>query len=196
MSMKLEGLPRHTSTHAAGVIISDRPVMDYVPLNLNVKDNSVTTQFIMTTCEELGLLKMDFLGLRTLTVIQNAFKEVNRKYSKDYTPNNINYEDREVFKLISSGKTDGVFQLESAGMTSFMKELKPDSIDDIIAGTLLYRPGPMDFIPQYIKGKRDKNNVIYKHPLLEPILKDTYRCMHLYQEQGLCKLLGSWLVIL
>ncbi len=182
MSMKLEGLPRHTSTHAAGVIISDRPVMDYVPLNLNVKDNSVTTQFIMTTCEELGLLKMDFLGLRTLTVIQNAFKEVNRKYSKDYTPNNIDYEDREVFKLISSGKTDGVFQLESAGMTSFMKELKPDSIDDIIAGISLYRPGPMDFIPQYIKGKRDKNNVIYKHPLLEPILKDTYGCI-VYQEQ-------------
>lgn len=182
MSMKLEGLPRHTSTHAAGVIISDRPVMDYVPLNLNVKDNSVTTQFIMTTCEELGLLKMDFLGLRTLTVIQNAFKEVNRKYSKDYTPHNIDYDDKEVFKLISSGKTDGVFQLESAGMTSFMKELKPDSIDDIIAGISLYRPGPMDFIPQYIKGKRDKNNVTYKHPLLEPILKDTYGCI-VYQEQ-------------
>lgn len=182
MSMKLEGLPRHTSTHAAGVIISDRPVMDYVPLNLNVKDNSVTTQFIMTTCEELGLLKMDFLGLRTLTVIQNAFKAVNRKYGKDYTPDNIDYSDKSVFKLISSGKTDGVFQLESPGMTSFMKELKPDSIDDIIAGISLYRPGPMDFIPQYIKGKRDKNNVTYKHPLLEPILKDTYGCI-VYQEQ-------------
>ncbi len=182
MSMKLEGLPRHTSTHAAGVIIADKPVMDYVPLNLNVKDNSVTTQYIMTTCEELGLLKMDFLGLRTLTVIQNAFKEINRKYHKEYNPHNIDYNDREVFDLISSGKTDGVFQLESAGMTSFMKELKPDSIEDIIAGISLYRPGPMDFIPQYIKGKRDKNNVTYKHPLLEPILKDTYGCI-VYQEQ-------------
>ena len=182
MSMKLEGLPRHTSTHAAGVIIADKPVMDYVPLNLNIKDNSVTTQYIMTTCEELGLLKMDFLGLRTLTVIQNAFKEINRKYHKDYNQYNIDYNDREVFDLISSGRTDGVFQLESAGMTSFMKELKPDSIDDIIAGISLYRPGPMDFIPQYIKGKRDKNNVTYKHPLLEPILKDTYGCI-VYQEQ-------------
>lgn len=182
MSMKLEGLPRHTSTHAAGVIIADKPVMDYVPLNLNIKDNSVTTQYIMTTCEELGLLKMDFLGLRTLTVIQNAFKEINRKYHKDYNQYNIDYNDREVFDLISSGRTDGVFQLESAGMTSFMKELKPDSIDDIIAGISLYRPGPMDFIPQYIKGKRDKNNVTYKHSLLEPILKDTYGCI-VYQEQ-------------
>ena len=153
MSMKLEGLPRHTSTHAAGVIISDRPVMDYVPLNLNVKDNSVTTQFIMTTCEELGLLKMDFLGLRTLTVIQNAFKEVNRKYSKDYTPHNIDYDDKEVFKLISSGKTDGVFQLESAGMTSFMKELKPDSIDDPFRIILIYRDKerdiPLVFFPHW-----------------------------------------------
>lgn len=182
MSMKLEGLPRHTSTHAAGVIISDKPVMDYVPLNLNIKDNSVTTQFIMTTCEELGLLKMDFLGLRTLTVIQNAFKEINRKYDKNYNQYNIDYNDKAVYDLISSGKTDGIFQLESAGMTSFMKELKPDSIDDIIAGISLYRPGPMDFIPQYIKGKRDKNNVTYKHPLLEPILKDTYGCI-VYQEQ-------------
>ena len=182
MSMKLEGLPRHTSTHAAGVIIADKPVMDYVPLNLNVKDNSVTTQFIMTTCEELGLLKMDFLGLRTLTVIQNAFKEINRKYNKNYDQYNIDYNDKAVYDLISSGKTDGIFQLESAGMTSFMKELKPDSIDDIIAGISLYRPGPMDFIPQYIKGKRDKNNVTYKHPLLEPILKDTYGCI-VYQEQ-------------
>lgn len=182
MSMKLEGLPRHTSTHAAGVIIADKPVMDYVPLNLNVKDNSVTTQFIMTTCEELGLLKMDFLGLRTLTVIQNAFKEINRKYGKKYDQYNIDYDDKAVYDLISSGETDGIFQLESAGMTSFMKELKPDSIDDIIAGISLYRPGPMDFIPQYIKGKRDKNNVTYKHPLLEPILKDTYGCI-VYQEQ-------------
>lgn len=182
MSMKLEGLPRHTSTHAAGVIISDKPVVEYVPLNLNVKDNSVTTQYIMTTCEELGLLKMDFLGLRTLTVIQNAFNEVNRKYGTNFNGDNIDYNDREVYDLISSGRTDGVFQLESPGMTSFMKELKPDSIDDIIAGISLYRPGPMDFIPQYIKGKIDKNNVTYKHPLLEPILKETYGCI-VYQEQ-------------
>lgn len=182
MSMKLEGLPRHTSTHAAGVIISDKPVVEYVPLNLNVKDNSVTTQYIMTTCEELGLLKMDFLGLRTLTVIQNAFEEVNRKYGTDFSGDNIDYNDREVYDLISSGKTQGVFQLESQGMTSFMKELKPDSIEDIIAGISLYRPGPMDFIPQYIKGKNDKNNVTYEHPLLEPILKETYGCI-VYQEQ-------------
>ncbi len=182
MSMKLEGLPRHTSTHAAGVIISDKPVVEYVPLNLNVKDNSVTTQYIMTTCEELGLLKMDFLGLRTLTVIQNAFAEVNRKQGTDFNGSNIDYNDRAVYELISSGKTNGIFQLESAGMTSFMKELKPDSIDDIIAGISLYRPGPMDFIPQYIKGKNDKNNVTYKHPLLEPILKETYGCI-VYQEQ-------------
>lgn len=182
MSMKLEGLPRHTSTHAAGVIISDKPVVEYVPLNLNVKDNSVTTQYIMTTCEELGLLKMDFLGLRTLTVIQNAFEEVNRKYGTDFSGDNIDYNDRAVYDLISSGKTHGVFQLESPGMTSFMKELKPDSIEDIIAGISLYRPGPMDFIPQYIKGKNDKNNVTYEHPLLEPILKETYGCI-VYQEQ-------------
>lgn len=182
MSMKLEGLPRHTSTHAAGVIISDKPVVEYVPLNLNVKDNSVTTQYIMTTCEELGLLKMDFLGLRTLTVIQNAFEEVNRKYGTDFCGDNIDYNDKAVYDLISSGKTHGVFQLESPGMTSFMKELKPDSIDDIIAGISLYRPGPMDFIPQYIKGKNDKNNVTYEHPLLESILKETYGCI-VYQEQ-------------
>ena len=182
MSMRLEGLPRHTSTHAAGVIISDKPVMEYVPLNLNVKDNSVTTQYIMTTCEELGLLKMDFLGLRTLTVIQNAFNEVNRKYGTNYNGNNIDYSDKAVYELISGGKTQGVFQLESPGMTSFMKELKPECIEDIIAGISLYRPGPMDFIPQYIKGKNDRNNVRYEHPLLEPILKETYGCI-VYQEQ-------------
>lgn len=146
MSMKLEGLPRHTSTHAAGVIISDRPVEDYVPLNLNVKDNAITTQYTMTICEELGLLKMDFLGLRTLTVIQNAFKEIERNYSLKFDGHNIDYADREVYDLISSGKTLGVFQLESPGMTSFMKELRPNNIEDIIAGISLYRPGPMDFI--------------------------------------------------
>lgn len=153
MSMKLEGLPRHTSTHAAGVIISDRPVEDYVPLNLNVKDNAITTQYTMTICEELGLLKMDFLGLRTLTVIQNAFKEIERNYGLKFDGHNIDYADREVYDLISSGKTLGVFQLESPGMTSFMKELRPNNIEDIIAGISLYRPGPMDFIPKYIDGK-------------------------------------------
>ena len=182
MSRKLEGLPRHTSTHAAGVIISDKPILDYVPLNLNVKDGSITTQFVMTTCEELGLLKMDFLGLRTLTVIQNAFKEINRKYGTNYNGDNIDYDDIKVYNMLSSGKTEGVFQLESPGMTNFMKELKPESIDDIIAGISLYRPGPMEFIPQYIKGKNDRANVKYKHPLLEPILKETYGCI-VYQEQ-------------
>ena len=182
MSMKLEGLPRHTSTHAAGVIISDRPVEDYVPLNLNVKDNAITTQYTMTICEELGLLKMDFLGLRTLTVIQNAFKEIERNYSLKFDGHNIDYADREVYDLISSGKTLGVFQLESPGMTSFMKELRPNNIEDIIAGISLYRPGPMDFIPKYIDGKNNPSHIKYTHPLLEPILRNTYGCI-VYQEQ-------------
>ena len=164
MSMKLEGLPRHTSTHAAGVIISDRPVEDYVPLNLNVKDNAITTQYTMTICEELGLLKMDFLGLRTLTVIQNAFKEIERNYGLKFDGHNIDYADREVYDLISSGKTLGVFQLESPGMTSFMKELRPNNIEDIIAGISLYRPGPMDFIPKYIDGKNNPSHIKYTHP--------------------------------
>ncbi len=182
MSMKLEGLPRHTSTHAAGVIISDKPVMDYVPLNLNVKDNSVTTEYDMTTCEELGLLKMDFLGLRTLTVIKNAFDEINRRYGTNYNGNNIDYNDKETYELIASGRTQGVFQLESSGMISFMKELKPSCMEDIIAGISLYRPGPMDFIPQYIYGKNNPDKATYRHPALEPILKDTYGCI-VYQEQ-------------
>lgn len=182
MSMKLEGLPRHTSTHAAGVIISDRPVEDYVPLNLNVKDNAITTQYTMTICEELGLLKMDFLGLRTLTVIQNAFKEIARNYGLKFDGHNIDYGDREVYDLISSGKTLGVFQLESPGMTSFMKELRPNNIEDIIAGISLYRPGPMDFIPKYIDGKNNPSHIKYTHPLLEPILRNTYGCI-VYQEQ-------------
>lgn len=182
MSMKLEGLPRHTSTHAAGVIISDRPVEDYVPLNLNVKDNAITTQYTMTICEELGLLKMDFLGLRTLTVIQNAFKEIERNYGLKFDGHSIDYADREVYDLISSGKTLGVFQLESPGMTSFMKELRPNNIEDIIAGISLYRPGPMDFIPKYIDGKNNPSHIKYTHPLLEPILRNTYGCI-VYQEQ-------------
>lgn len=180
MARKLEGLPRHSSTHAAGVVICDRPVVDYVPLSTN--DGTVTTQFTMTTIEELGLLKMDFLGLRTLTVIQNAFKQVGRNYSEIISPNELDYDDKKVFELISKGNTSGVFQLESPGMTSFMKELQPHNIEDIIAGISLYRPGPMDFIPKYLQGKRNKDEVVYTHPCLEPILKPTYGCI-VYQEQ-------------
>ncbi|MBC7960078.1 MAG: DNA polymerase III subunit alpha, partial [Vallitaleaceae bacterium] len=180
MSMRLEGLPRHSSTHAAGVVICEHPVYEYVPLNAN--EGAVTTQFTMTTLEELGLLKMDFLGLRTLTVIQNAVKqiEIGKKIVLDM--DKISYEDPAVFELIGSGKTEGVFQLESAGMKSFMKELKPESVEDIIAGISLYRPGPMDFIPQYIAGKRDPLGIKYACPELIPILEPTYGCI-VYQEQ-------------
>ena len=172
MSLKLEGLPRHASTHAAGVVICDKAVMDYVPLNIN--DGVVTTQFTMTTLEELGLLKMDFLGLRTLTVIKDSFKEINRIHNLNISENDIDYNDNKIYELISTGNTDGVFQLESAGMKQFMKELKPECIEDIIAGVSLYRPGPMDFIPKYVKGKNTKTDIKYTHPLLEPILKPTY----------------------
>lgn len=180
MSLKLEGLPRHASTHAAGVVICDKVVMDYVPLNTN--DGVVTTQFTMTTLEELGLLKMDFLGLRTLTVIKDSFKEINRIHNLNISENDIDYNDSKIYELISTGNTDGVFQLESAGMKQFMKELKPECIEDIIAGVSLYRPGPMDFIPKYVKGKNTKTDIKYTHPLLEPILKPTYGCI-VYQEQ-------------
>ena len=180
MSLKLEGLPRHSSTHAAGVVICDKPVMDYVPLNTN--DGVVTTQFPMTTLEELGLLKMDFLGLRTLTVIQDAFNEINRIHNLNISEKDIDYKDPKIYELISTGNTDGIFQLESRGMKQFMKELKPESIEDIIAGVSLYRPGPMDFIPKYVKGKNTKSEIKYTHPLLEPILKTTYGCI-VYQEQ-------------
>ncbi|MCC8013919.1 MAG: DNA polymerase III subunit alpha [Eubacterium sp.] len=180
MSMKLEGLPRHASTHAAGIVICDRPIIEYVPLNNN--QGVVTTQYTMTTLEELGLLKMDFLGLRTLTVIQDAFDDIERQYHKGLTVDSIDYNDEKVFELISSGLTSGVFQLESAGMQSFMKELKPTCLEDIIAGISLYRPGPMDFIPKYIEGKNNKDKITYLHPSLEPILKTTYGCI-VYQEQ-------------
>lgn len=180
ISLKLEGLPRHSSTHAAGVVICDKPVMEYVPLNTN--DGVVTTQYTMTTLEELGLLKMDFLGLRTLTVIKNAFDEINRIHKLDIDENKINYHDKKVFELISTGNTEGIFQLESAGMKQFMKDLKPESIEDIIAGVSLFRPGPMDFIPKYVLGKNTKSEIKYTHPLLEPILKPTYGCI-VYQEQ-------------
>ena len=151
MSRRLEGLPRHSSMHAAGVVISQKSVDEYVPLS-RASDGSITTQFTMTTLEELGLLKMDFLGLRTLTVIQNAVK-MAKKRMPDLDIDKIDYNDQDVLDYIGTGKTDGIFQIESAGMKSFMKELKPHSLEDIIAGISLYRPGPMDFIPQYIKGK-------------------------------------------
>ena len=181
MSRRLEGLPRHTSMHAAGVVISQKAVDEYVPLSLG-SDGSVTTQFTMTTLEELGLLKMDFLGLRTLTVIQNAVELAQKSTGRKIDINQIDYNDKEVLDSIGSGRTDGVFQLESAGMKSFMKELKPQSLEDIIAGISLYRPGPMDFIPQYIKGKNNPGTITYDCPQLEPILAPTYGCI-VYQEQ-------------
>ncbi len=181
MSKRLEGLPRHSSMHAAGVVICQKSVDEYVPLSLG-SDGSVTTQFVMTTLEELGLLKMDFLGLRTLTVIQNAVQLVEKNTGKVIDMEHIDYNDKDVLDSIGTGKTDGVFQLESAGMKSFMKELKPQSLEDIIAGIALYRPGPMDFIPQYIKGKNDQSAIEYDCPQLEPILKSTYGCI-VYQEQ-------------
>ena len=181
MSMRLEGLPRHTSMHAAGVVISQKSVDEYVPLSLG-SDGSVTTQFTMTTLEELGLLKMDFLGLRTLTVIRDAVELASKSAGKEIDINAIDYEDKAVFDSIGSGKTDGVFQLESAGMKSFMKELKPQSLEDVIAGISLYRPGPMDFIPQYIKGKNYPESITYDCPQLESILEPTYGCI-VYQEQ-------------
>ena len=180
MSRRLEGLPRHSSMHAAGVVISQKSVDEYVPLS-RASDGSITTQFTMTTLEELGLLKMDFLGLRTLTVIQNAVK-MAKKRTPDLDIDKIDYNDQDVLDYIGTGKTDGIFQIESAGMKSFMKELKPHSLEDIIAGISLYRPGPMDFIPQYIKGKNDASSITYDCPQLEPILAPTYGCI-VYQEQ-------------
>ena len=181
MSRRLEGLPRHTSMHAAGVVISQKPVMKYVPLSRG-SDGSLVTQFTMTTLEELGLLKMDFLGLRTLTVIQNAEKLVRRDKGIELDMDKIDYEDKKVYGMLGAGKTEGVFQLESTGMKNFMKELKPGNLEDIIAGLSLYRPGPMDFIPQYIKGKNNPDEIHYDCPELEPILKATYGCI-VYQEQ-------------
>ncbi len=176
----LEGLPRHASTHAAGVVISKEPIVEYVPLQLN--DNNVTTQFTMGLLEELGLLKMDFLGLRTLTVIRDAVNLIEQGHDKKIDINNINYDDHDVYKMIGEGKTVGIFQLESAGMTQFMKELQPSSLEDIIAGISLYRPGPMDQIPRYIRNKNNPKEIKYHHPLLENILNVTYGCM-VYQEQ-------------
>ena len=180
MSLRLEGLPRHASTHAAGVVIADKPVDDYVPLNTN--DGLVTTQYPKDTVEELGLLKMDFLGLRTLTVVRLAIEEIKRNKNIDIDMYNWDYNDPKVYEMISQGKTTGVFQLESSGMTSLMKEMQPENLEDLTAGISLFRPGPMDFIPQYIKGKRNPEKITYIHKSLEPALKSTYGCM-VYQEQ-------------
>ena len=181
MSKRLEGLPRHTSMHAAGVVIGSRSIDEFVPLS-RAADGTITTQFTMTTIEELGLLKMDFLGLRTLTVIQNAVRLAEKDYGIKLDMDHIDCNDKKVLESIGTGRTEGVFQLESGGMKSFMKELKPENLEDIIAGISLYRPGPMDFIPRYLKGKNDKNSITYECPQLEPILSPTYGCI-VYQEQ-------------
>ena len=181
MAKRLEGLPRHTSMHAAGVVISQKDVSEYVPLS-RAQDGTIVTQFTMTTLEELGLLKMDFLGLRTLTVINNAVKNVKKNYGISLDMQKIDYNDQKVLDSLGTGRTDGVFQLESGGMKGFMKELKPHSLEDVIAGISLYRPGPMDFIPQYIRGKNRPDTIHYDCPQLEPILKATHGCI-VYQEQ-------------
>lgn len=181
MSKRLEGLPRHTSMHAAGVVICQKSADEYVPLS-KANDGSITTQFTMTTLEELGLLKMDFLGLRTLTVIQDAVRLAEKSSGQKLDIEQIDYNDKAVLDSIGTGKTDGIFQVESAGMKSFMKELKPRSLEDIIAGIALYRPGPMDFIPQYIRGKNNSDSITYDCPELAPILEETYGCI-VYQEQ-------------
>ena len=183
LAKRLEGLPRHTSMHAAGVVISQKDVSEYVPLS-RAQDGSIVTQFTMTTLEELGLLKMDFLGLRTLTVIQNAVKMIEQSTGVFLDMQKIDYNDKKVLNSLGTGRTDGVFQLESAGMKNFMKELKPQSLEDVIAGISLYRPGPMDFIPQYIRGKNRPDTIRYDCPQMEPILKPTYGCI-VYQEQGM-----------
>ena len=176
MAMRLEGLPRHTSMHAAGVVIGQRAMDEFVPLS-RAADGTITTQFTMTTLEELGLLKMDFLGLRTLTVIQNAAEQVERGYGIHLDMEKIDYNDKNVLASIGTGKCDGIFQLESSGMKSFMKELKPENLEDVIAGISLYRPGPMDFIPRYLKGKNDRSSITYDCPQLESILGPTYGCI-------------------
>ncbi len=181
MSRRLEGLPRHTSMHAAGVVICGAPVEEYVPLSRG-SDGSVTTQYTMTTLEELGLLKMDFLGLRTLTVIQDAVRLAEKSSGKAIDIDAIDYNDKKVLDYIGTGKDDWVFQLESSGMKGFMKELKPEGLEDLIAGISLYRPGPMDFIPKYLRGKNDRSSISYDCPQLEPILRPTYGCI-VYQEQ-------------
>ena len=181
MAQRLEGLPRHTSIHAAGVVISQKAIDEYVPLSRG-SDGSITTQFTMTGLEELGLLKMDFLGLRTLTVIQHALEMIEKSHGVSIDMDKIDYNDPAVYASLTTGRTDGVFQLESAGMKSFMKELRPACLEDLIAGISLYRPGPMDFIPKYIEGKEHPEKITYDCPQLKPILEATYGCM-VYQEQ-------------
>ena len=181
MARRLEGLPRNTSMHAAGVVISNLPVVEYVPLS-RAQDGSITTQYTMTALEELGLLKMDFLGLRTLTVINDAVNLVNEHAAVPLDLSKVDYNDPAVMDMIGRGRCEGVFQLESSGMKNFMKQLKPRSLEDIIAGIALYRPGPMEFIPKYIRGKEHPETVTYDCEEMRPILETTYGCI-VYQEQ-------------
>ncbi|MDL2237459.1 DNA polymerase III subunit alpha [Christensenellaceae bacterium OttesenSCG-928-K19] len=182
ISRKLEGMPRHASTHAAGVVISKEPITEYVPLQKNTKDESVMTQYTMKKLEELGLLKMDFLGLRTLTVLRDAIFLAEQNHGVKIDLDAIGFDDQEVYKLIASGETEGLFQIESGGMRNLMQDLEPHNLDDLMVGIALFRPGPMEFIPEYLRCKRNPTGVRYAHPLLEPILSDTYGCM-VYQEQ-------------
>ncbi|MBQ1421454.1 MAG: DNA polymerase III subunit alpha, partial [Firmicutes bacterium] len=180
MAMALEGMPRHASTHAAGVVISKLPIDEYVPLYLS--DKGPATQFTMTTIEELGLLKMDFLGLRNLTVIRDALELIKKEHGIDIDFSKMGYDDPEVYEMIAQGNTSGVFQLESSGMTQFMKNLRPTCFEDIVAGISLYRPGPMDSIPKYIENKKHPEKIKYVTDKLAPILDVTYGCL-VYQEQ-------------
>ena len=182
MSLRLEGLPRHASMHAAGVVISELPMDEYVPLSRSSPDAPLATQFTMTTIEQLGLLKMDFLGLRTMTVIYDAIKNVKESRGIEIDIDKVDLNDINVYRYIGTGDTDGIFQLESDGMRGLMKKLKPECLEDVIAGIALYRPGPMDFIPKYLEGKRNREAITYDTPLLEPILENTYGCI-VYQEQ-------------
>lgn len=179
IAMSIEGMPRHATMHAAGVVITDKPVSNYVPLSKN--DDNVVTQFTMTTLEELGLLKMDFLGLRNLTVIDDAEKLIKHNHP-EYNPEDVREDDKNVFKMISKGYTEGVFQFESQGMRNVLTQLKPDSVEDLIAVLSLYRPGPMDSIPTYIDCRHNPSHIRYKHPMLKEILEVTYGCI-VYQEQ-------------
>ena len=172
--MSIEGMPRHATMHAAGVVITEKPVSDYVPLSKN--DDNIVTQFTMTTLEELGLLKMDFLGLRNLTVIDDAVKKI-RFMEPEFSLENISYEDKAVFDMMSQGNSEGVFQFESQGMKNVLTQLKPESLEDLIAVISLYRPGPMDSIPTYIDNRHNPSHIKYKHPLLKDILDVTYGCI-------------------
>lgn len=180
--MKLEGLPRQTGTHAAGVVICRNAASEYVPLARSADGDGLVSQYNMTLVEELGLLKMDFLGLRTLTVINDAAKHIERTKGIKINIDEIDYNDPKTLDHISTGNTNGIFQLESAGMQSFMKQLRPKSLEDVIAGISLYRPGPMEFIPKYIKGKNEPESISYACSELESILEPTYGCI-VYQEQ-------------